>query len=50
MAEQQQSRVHEAAVRDTIQRAKDKGIQFDQEWLSSLSMQDLEAWVFSHLG
>ncbi len=50
MAEQQQSRVHEAAVRDTIQRARDKGIHFDQEWLSSLSMQDLEAWVFSHLG
>ncbi len=48
--QQAQSRAHEAAVRDTVQRAKDKGIPVDQEWLLSLSTQDLGAWVYSNLG
>ncbi len=48
--QQAKARAHDAAVRDTVQRAKAMGVSVDQEWLQSLSTQDLGAWVYSNLG
>ncbi len=44
------AQVHEALVRDALQRAKDNGISADLQWLRTMSTQDLAAWVYSNLG
>ncbi len=50
MAEQQRAREHESTVRDIFQKAKDKGVQVDYEWLRTMSMQQLDGWVYNNLG